>query len=53
MTWTPPTIAQFFYTYAPPTDGNNTEQYINSVIADLSKVKPGINRNTLVKDILA
>jgi hypothetical protein len=50
---TPPTIAQFFYTYAPPTDGNNTEQYINGVIADLSKVKPGINRNTLVKDILA
>jgi hypothetical protein len=50
---TPPTIAQFFYTYAPPTDGNNTEQYINGVIADLSKVKPGINSNTLVKDILA
>jgi hypothetical protein len=50
---TNPTIAQFFFTYAPPTDGNDTEQYINSVIADLSKVKPGINRNTLVKDILA
>jgi len=50
---TSPTIAQFFYTYAPPTDGNNTEQYIASVITDLSKVKPGINRNTLVKNILA
>ena len=52
-TKTPPTIAQFFYTYAPPTDGNNTEQYIASVIADLSKIKPGINRNTLVKSILS
>ena len=50
---TPPTIAQFFYTYAPPTDGNNTEQYIASIIADLSKIKPGINRNTLVKNILS
>lgn len=50
---TNPTIAQFFFTYAPPTDGNNTEKYITDVIRDLSKIKPGINRNTLVKDILA
>ena len=50
---TNPTIAQFFFTYAPPTDGNNTEKYITDVINDLGKVKSGINRNTLVKDILA
>jgi hypothetical protein len=50
---TNPTIAQFIFTYAPPTDGNNTEQYISSIISDLSKIKPGINRNTLVKDILS
>jgi hypothetical protein len=50
---TNPTLAQFFFTYAPPTDGNNTEKYITDVIRDLSKIKPGINRNTLVKDILA
>jgi hypothetical protein len=48
---TPPTIAQFFYTYAPPNE-NNTEQYIEGVIRDLRIVKPNINRNTLVKDIL-
>jgi hypothetical protein len=47
---TPPTIAQFFYTYAPPNE-NNTEQYIEGVIRDLRVVKPNINRNTLVKDI--
>ena len=50
---TNPTIAQFFFTYAPPTDGNNTEKYIADVIRDLSKIKAGINRNTLVKSILA
>jgi len=50
---TSPTLAQFIYTYAPPTDGNSTEQYIASIISDLSKLKPGINRNTLVKDIIA
>jgi hypothetical protein len=49
---TNPTIAQFFFTYAPPTDGNNTEKYITDVIRDLSKIKAGINRNTLVKNIL-
>jgi hypothetical protein len=47
----PPTIAQFFYTYAPPNE-NNTEQYISGVINDLRAIKPNINRNTLVKDIL-
>jgi hypothetical protein len=47
----PPTIAQFFYTYAPPNE-NNTEQYISGVINDLRVIKPNINRNTLVKDIL-
>jgi hypothetical protein len=47
----PPTIAQFFYTYAPPNE-NNTEQYISGIINDLRAIKPNINRNTLVKDIL-
>jgi hypothetical protein len=47
----PPTIAQFFYTYAPPNE-NNTEQYISGIINDLRPIKPNINRNTLVKDIL-
>jgi hypothetical protein len=46
----PPTIAQFFYTYAPPNE-NNTEQYISGIIGDLKPFKPNINRNTLVKDI--
>jgi hypothetical protein len=47
----PPTISQFFYTYAPPNE-NNTEQYISGIINDLRPIKPNINRNTLVKDIL-
>ena len=48
---TNPTIAQFFYTYAPPNE-NNTERYINDVLTALKKSKPNINRNSLVKDIL-
>ena len=47
-----PTIAQFFYTYAPPTDGNDTEKYINDVIKDLKSTKPSINRNTLVENAI-
>jgi hypothetical protein len=49
---TNPTIAQFFFTYAPPNE-NNTEKYITDVIADLNKSKKGINRNTLVKNVLS
>jgi hypothetical protein len=46
-----PTIAQFFYTYAPPNE-NNTEAYINSIISTLKQQYPSINRNTLVYDLI-
>jgi hypothetical protein len=43
-----PTVAQFFYTYAPPNE-NDTELYINSF---LSKVG-GTDRNTILLDLLS
>jgi len=42
----PPTIAQFVYTYAPPSDGNNTERYLNGLLADISTIKPDTTRTT-------
>jgi hypothetical protein len=48
---TNPTIAQFFYTYAPPNE-NNTEKYIQDVLSALKKSKPNLNRDSLVKDTL-
>lgn len=44
-----PTIAQFFYTYAPPNE-NDTENYIATIINSL-KI-PGVKRNTLVSDLI-
>ena len=44
-----PTIAQFFYTYAPPNE-NQTELYIAQIISSIKK--QGINRDTLVKNII-
>jgi hypothetical protein len=46
-----PTIAQFFYTYAPPNE-NKTEEYINGFITEMKKTKPDITRDTLVSDLL-
>ena len=49
----PPTFAQFFYTYAPPTDNNQTNNYINNVITTINtKTGSDYNSNTLVKTIL-
>ena len=49
----PPTFAQFFYTYAPPTDNNKTDNYINNVISTINKnAGTDYNMNTLVKTIL-
>ena len=48
---TPPTLAQFVYTFAPPNE-NNTEKYIQDLILSLSKIQPKITRDTLVKNIL-
>jgi hypothetical protein len=51
---TPPTLAQFIYTYAPPSDSNNTERYLSGLIATLNKnLGKTFTRSTLVKDILA
>ena len=38
-------IEQFMYIYAPPSE-NNTEKYINSIIASLQSKFPGITRTT-------
>ena len=43
-----PTIAQFFYTYAPPNE-NDTESYINNFVKGIGG---GISRNTKLIDIL-
>lgn len=48
---TPPTIAQFFYTYAPPNE-NNTEGYISGVLGALQKSYPKVTRKTKIKDYL-
>jgi len=46
-----PTIAQFFYTYAPPNE-NDTEGYIKGFIAAAKKIKADVTRDTLVADLL-
>jgi hypothetical protein len=51
---TKPTIAQFFYTYAPPNE-NNTEGYITSVVSTLKTKLPekNVSRNSILNDLLA
>lgn len=51
---TKPTIAQFFYTYAPPNE-NNTEGYISAVVTSLKDKFPNksITRNTIVNSLLS
>ena len=44
-----PTIAQFFYTYAPPNE-NNTEGYISGVLGALGN--KGATRKSLVVDLI-
>lgn len=45
-----PTIAQFVYTYAPPSDGNNTERYLTSLLTDISILRPDTTRVTLLNN---
>lgn len=45
----PPTVAQFFYTYAPPSE-NDTEKYIKDFIYSLGS---NIDRNTIMIDLLS
>ena len=47
-----PTVAQFFYTYAPPNE-NDTEGYIKGFITAIKKIKSTTTRDTLVADILS
>lgn len=47
-----PTIAQFFYTYAPPNE-NDTEGYIKGFISSIKKIKTNATRDTLVADLLS
>jgi polyphosphate kinase 2 len=44
-----PTLKQFMYTYAPPTE-NDTTKYIKFILQSLNN--PKFNENTLMKDIL-
>jgi len=46
-----PTVAQFFYTYAPPNE-NKTEEYIKGFIDSIKKTKPNTTRETKVSDLL-
>jgi len=46
-----PTVAQFFYTYAPPNE-NKTEEYIKGFIESIKKTKPNTTRETKVSDLL-
>ena len=48
----PLTIEQFFYIYAPPSDGNDTEHYIESVVNSLKKSFSNISRLSKMKDFL-
>jgi hypothetical protein len=45
------TVEQFFYIYAPPSE-NNTEGYINSIIATLKKNYPNITRYSKIIDYI-
>ncbi len=51
----PPTFLQFFYTYAPPSDGgNNPKNYAASVVATInSKANKNFTVQTKVKDIFS
>jgi len=44
------TPEQFYYIYAPPSDKNDTEKYINDVVKSLQKKFPGFNRNEKLID---
>ena len=46
-----PTVAQFFYIYAPPNE-NKTEDYIKLFIELIKNTKPDTTRETLVNDLL-
>ena len=46
-----PTIKQFMYTYAPPSE-NNTENYIKTVIDGVKSTYPKVSSSTKVYDIL-
>jgi hypothetical protein len=46
-----PTVAQFFYTYAPPNQ-NDTEAYIASFIKAVKVLNPEATRTTLVQELL-
>jgi hypothetical protein len=48
-----PSIAQFIYTYAPPSDNNNTENYIKTILTSLKSKFPNVTRSTLVNDLLS
>lgn len=47
-----PTVAQFFYTYAPPNE-NDTEGYIKGFLTAVKKIKSDATRDTLVSDLLS
>lgn len=50
----PPTFLQFFYTYAPPTDSNDPDQYAADVIATINtNAKKSFTVGSKVKDIFA
>lgn len=46
-----PTIAQFFYTYAPPNE-NDTEGYIAKVLGSLQRTFPNVTRQTVIATYL-
>jgi hypothetical protein len=48
----PPTFLQFFYTYAPPTDNNDPDQYAADVVTTINtNAKKSFTVQTKVKDI--
>lgn len=49
---TPPTLAQFMYTYAPPNE-NDTEGYLKNVVAGIKKIHSNVTRSTKVKEYIA
>jgi len=49
---TPPTLAQFMYTYAPPNE-NDTEGYLKTVVAGIKKVHSTVTRASKVKEYIA
>lgn len=49
----PLSIEQFFYIYAPPSDSNNTEKYISSMVAELNSKGFDVTRTSRIKDYLS